>query len=201
MKISTLLYHVDHGSFALPCFARDIVWKPSQVPRLFNSLYHGFPLGSVILWTPSTVRKPESGKNANSNEFIVDGQQRIAVIYGVVRGRPPGFLDAKQGQPNPLRFHIENEVFQFYRTGMKNDPRWINLTDLFNDSQTGPGKILDRLYQTPTGPERIGEYAQRLNQLGGILDRNLHVEYLPSDASPEEAAEIYLVANGKDTSA
>lgn len=41
------------GSLALPCFAREYVWKPRQVISLFNSLYRGYPAGTLIFWTPA----------------------------------------------------------------------------------------------------------------------------------------------------
>ena len=53
MKISSLLYCIDRGQLALPCFAREYVWKPRQVISLFNSLYRGYPAGTLIFWTPA----------------------------------------------------------------------------------------------------------------------------------------------------
>ena len=199
MKISTLLFHLDHGSLSLPSFAREYVWKPSQAISLFNSLYRVYPVGSFIFWTPTSptsARLHEPVKDARPVELIVDGQQRIAAIYSAMRGHVPGFLDAQQRQLCPLCFHIENAVFGFYRPDMKGDPHWINLPGLFNGGQIVRGEILDGLYQATAGPTRIGEYSQRLNQLGSIMDRYVHVDYLPNGTSPEEAAEIYLLANG-----
>jgi len=95
----------------------------------------------------------------------------------------------------PLRFHLEAQAFSFYQPALKNDPLWINVRDFFNPDEPGIGKALSCIYATPGGPARLGDYTRRLHQLRGILDRRLAVEYVPSDASIEEAAEIYLVAN------
>jgi len=48
MTISSLPFYADHGHYRLPCFAREYVWKPSQVIRLFTSLYRGHPIGGFI---------------------------------------------------------------------------------------------------------------------------------------------------------
>ena len=173
MKISTLLFHLDHGSLLLPSFARAYVWKPSETIGLFNSLYRGDPVGSFILWTPTSptsAQLHDPVKKARPVELIVDGQQRIAAIYTAMRGHVPGFLDIQQRQLCPLCFQIEDAVFGFYRPDMKDDPHWINLPDLFNGGQIVRGEILDGLYQAPAGPTRIGKYSQRLNQLDGIMD-------------------------------
>lgn len=201
MKISALLYHVDHGRFSLPCFARDFVWKPSQVIGLFNSLYRRYPVGTLILWTPPSAafsRSPESIEGDRPLELILDGQQRIAAIVLGMRGHPPGFLDSKLGHLSPLCFHIENTNFAYYQPYMKDDPHWINLSYFFDPAQKSSGETLDRLYRAPEASKRFGEFVQRLNQLTALMDRSIAVEYIPSDASLEEAKEIYLLANGGD---
>lgn len=201
MKISTILYRLDHGQLALPCFARDYVWSPSQVRIFFNSLYRGYPAGSLILWThaiEATAQQAESFKPGGHIELILDGQQRISSIYSVARARPPQFSKDDKSALPPLYFHIGDERFDFFKPGMKDDPCWIDLAAFFGRSQTAVGEFIEALHKTPAGFERLSEYLPRLNQLCGILDRNLHVEYLPSDASLEEAVEIYHLANGGD---
>lgn len=198
MKISTILYHLDHGQLTLPCFARDYVWSPSQVRSFFNSLYRGYPAGSLIIWTPTTAatkQQPECFKPGGHAELILDGQQRITSIYSVARARPPHFSkDAKSALPR-LFFHIGDQTFDLFKPCMKDDICWIDLEAFFN-SQTPIGGFIEALHKTPARFERLTEYLPRLNQLNGILDRNLHVEYLPSDASLEEAVEVYHLANG-----
>jgi hypothetical protein len=194
MKISTILYHLDHGRLALPCFARDYVWSPSQVLSFLNSLYRGHPAGSLILWTPAI------GATAKQAEFIpdellVDGRQRVTSIYNVARARPPHFSkDAKSALPR-LFFHIGDQTFDFFKPCMQDDTCWIDLEAFFN-SPTPIGGFIEALHKTPARFERLTEYLPRLHQLNGILDRNLHVEYLPTEASLEEAVEVFHLANG-----
>lgn len=198
MKISTLLYYVDHGSLALPCFAREYVWKPRQVISLFNSLYRGYPVGTLVFWIPAipaTAQQAEFREHAPV-ELLVDGQQRVTSIYSVARARSPHFSkDDKRALPS-LYFHIGDETFDFYKPCMKDDSCWIDLAVLFSRSQTAVGEFIEALYKTPAGHSRLSEYLPRLYQLCGILDRNIHVEYLPGDVQPDEAVEVYLVANG-----
>ena len=120
----------------------------------------------------------------------------VTAIYGAARGRPANFRFGVTWSLPPLHFHVGYLAFDFFKPRMKVDPLWINLPDFFSHDEPGVGEFLGRIYETPAGPAQIGEYARRLNQLGGILRRNLAVEYLPSDASREDAVEIYLAANG-----
>src|ERR1035437_4691533 len=198
MKISTLLYHLDHGRLALPCFARDYVWNQTQARSLFISLYRGYPVGSLIVWTPAiaaTDQQVELREHVPV-ELLLDGQQRVASIYSVARARSPHFSkDDKRALP-PLYFHISDETFDFFKPGMKDDPFWMDLAAFFTHSQTAVGEFIEALHESPAGHARLSEYLPRLYQLSRILDRNIHVEYLPGDVQPDEAVEVYLVANG-----
>lgn len=168
---------------------------------LFDSLYRYHPLGSMILWTPAAVPTADQAEPFNNHggptQHIVDGQQRITSIYGAVRGDAPHFYQDRKPSLPALRFHAEREAFAVFEPSMMGDPLWIDLIDFFKPGNAGLGKALDALYQTPTGPTRIGEYARRLNQLGGILDRSIYVDYLPSDLGLVDAKEIFLLANGR----
>lgn len=164
----------------------------------FNSLYRGYPVGSLILWTPAieaTAQQAELFKPGVHAELILDGQQRISSIYSVARARSPHFSKDDKSALPPLYFHIGDERFDFLKPGMKDDPCWIDLEAFFN-SPMPIGGFIEALHKTPARFERLTEYLPRLNQLNGILDRNLHVEYLPGDVQPDEAAEVYLLANG-----
>lgn len=199
MKISTLLYLADHGQLVLPGFARSYIWNPTQVRNLFNSLYRGYPVGGLILWSVEASAMsvpPEVVKHCGRVDSVVDGHQRITAIYGVVRGDSAFLRPGVTWSLPPLYFHVADQTFDFRKPGVTNDPLWINLIDLFSRDHAGFGHYYEILYNSPGGPERVGEYAPRLNQLGGILNRNLAVEYMPSDASSEDAAEIHLLANG-----
>ncbi len=198
MKISTLLYYIDHGSLALPCFARDYVWTSVQVRNLFNSLYREYPVGSLILWSGAAAvpsAQSDTMNNCSRVESVVDGHQRITAIYGVVRGRPTPFRPAGTWSIPPLCFHVVDQVFDFHTPSMTDDPLWIDLTDFFNRVHA-IGHCYGILHKTHVGSEQLAEYLQRLSKLSRILDRNLAVEYVPCDASLEEAAKIHLIANG-----
>ena len=56
MKIGVILDQIDLGSIALPEFQRGYVWNRDQVRGLMQSLYLGYPVGSLLVWvTPNPV--------------------------------------------------------------------------------------------------------------------------------------------------
>ena len=76
-------------------------------------------------------------------KLLLDGQQRITSLYGIVRGDPPAFF---AGDPNRflnLYFNLDSEEFEFYGpVKMKDDPCWINVTQLM---QQGAGNFIAKV--------------------------------------------------------
>lgn len=68
----------------IPALQRGLVWKPSQVELLWDSILRGFPIGSFML--SDTVEKGEQGKY-----YLMDGQQRFnAISLGYNTVKKPG---------------------------------------------------------------------------------------------------------------
>ena len=117
MKIQTILDQIDSGHIALPEFQRGYVWNREQVRELFFSLSHRHPVGGLLVWVTNPERVSYRGDRplASGNvTLLLDGQQRMTTLYGVVRGRPPEFFDGNKQVFSGLRFHLENEEFEFY---------------------------------------------------------------------------------------
>jgi hypothetical protein len=80
---------ISSGQLRIPGFQRPFVWEPSDMLDLFESLYNGYPIGSLLLW--ETSEKLKSGQkvgaikipDANNGlvTYVLDGQQRLATLY------------------------------------------------------------------------------------------------------------------------
>ena len=91
MKISTILEHIDSGHMALPEFQRGYVWNRDQVRGLFESLYRRHPIGGLLVWATKSEEAVHRGVGplaAGIVKLLLDGQQRMTSLYGVVRGQP-----------------------------------------------------------------------------------------------------------------
>ncbi len=96
MKVSEILNQVDHGFIALPVFQRGYVWNRDQVRQLFTSMYRSYPVGSLLLWgtqSDSVEVRGEVIPAVSPVQMLLDGQQRVTSLYGVIRGAPPPFFD------------------------------------------------------------------------------------------------------------
>ena len=127
--VQTILDQIDLGSIALPEFQRGYVWSRAQVKDLMDSLYRRHPVGSLLVWETQTEQADARGDGklaSGTVKLLLDGQQRITSLYGIVRGRPPKFFDGNSSSFEGLYFHIEEERFEFYAPlRMKDNPLWI----------------------------------------------------------------------------
>ncbi|MDA8256882.1 MAG: DUF262 domain-containing protein [Betaproteobacteria bacterium] len=180
MKISTILDHIDSGHMALPEFQRGYVWNRDQVRGLFASLYRRQPVGGLLVWATESntaVHRGEGPLAAGVVKLLLDGQQRMTSLYGVVRGKPPKFFDGKAQAFTGLRFHLGTETFEFYQPlKMQDDPLWIDVTEVMKRGTDGLGEFVTRLSAQPALAVKVGDYVGRLSRLLGVTDVDLHVE-------------------------
>lgn len=85
--VDDILKDIEQGMLKVPAFQRSYVWQPKQVLELFDSIFHGYPIGSVLLWeTEINMRSfdvfPHSDfSTSNKQNYIVDGQQRLTTLF------------------------------------------------------------------------------------------------------------------------
>ena len=196
-KISNVLDSIDNGDMALPEFQRGYVWNRDQVRNLLKSLYERHPVGGLLVWVTDSMTAARRGDGpvaAGSVRLLLDGQQRMTSLYGVVRGKPPKFFDGNPQTFTGLRFHLADESFEFYQPiKMRDDPLWIDITELMKGGNSGLGTFIARLTAVPDLAERVGEcvgwltavpertelvgeLAGRLSKLLGITEIDLYIE-------------------------
>lgn len=204
MKISTILDHIDSGHMALPEFQRGYVWNRDQVRGLFTSLYRRHPVGGLLVWVTESRIAAHRGDGPLAIgvvKLLLDGQQRITSLYGVVRGRPPKFFDGNAQAFTALRFHLDSEVFAFYQPlKMQDDPLWIDVTALMKRGTAGLGEFVARLSTRSELVAKVGDYVGRLSQLLGIIDIDLHVEEVTGvDKTLDVVVDIFNQVNSGGT--
>lgn len=94
ISISKLIHEIDQGEIRVPAFQRGFVWDEDHIAYLLDSIYKGYPVGSLILWkTKETLARerdlgpfkiPDSADDYPV-KYVLDGQQRITSIYGTFK--------------------------------------------------------------------------------------------------------------------
>ena len=204
MKISTILDHIDSGHMALPEFQRGYVWNRDQVRGLFDSLYRRHPVGGLLVWateSSTAVHRGDGTLAAGVVKLLLDGQQRMTSLYGVVRGKEPKFFDGNAQAFKGLQFHLDSQSFEFYQpVKMKDDPLWIDVTALMKAGNDGLGGYVTQLATQPHLAPKLGAFVGRLSQLLGIVDIELHIEEVTgADKSLDVVVDIFNRVNSGGT--
>lgn len=200
-KISTILDEIDNGSIALPVFQRSYVWSRKQVSELFASLYRGHPIGSLLIWKTSSAEAEIRGDlpaPSTPLQLLLDGQQRMTSLYGVMRGQEPAFFDGNANAFSGLRFNMEEESFEFYQpVKMRDDPLWIDVSELYQNGTQGVQTILNNL---SNGGQDSTKFMGRLLDLLAVSDKELHVELVTGeDKTVETVVDIFNQVNSGGT--
>ena len=203
MKISAILDQIDLGSIALPTFQRGYVWNREQIRGLMTSLYRRYPVGSLLMWQTKTESAEVTGDAAlppGTVELLLDGQQRVTTLYGIMRGKTPKFFDGKASIFEGLHFHLDTEVFEFYTAPMKNDPLWIDVTDVLQKGAEGAGEAILGLIEIPELQSGLKVYSNRINALAGIGEIVMHLEKVTGeDKSIDVVVDIFNRVNSGGT--
>ena len=203
-NLNTILAQIDLGSIALPEFQRGYVWNRDQVRRLMRSLYRGYPVGSLLTWETGTENADARGDGqlaAGAVKLLLDGQQRITSLYGIIRGKPPAFFQGNPDRFLNLYFNLDSEEFEFYGPiKMKDDPCWINVTELM---QQGAGNFIPKIMQIEKLSQDGGKlnlYIARLNSLANIKERTFHLDNVTGEEKTVDVVvEIFNEVNSGGT--
>ena len=201
MKVRTILDQIDLGSMALPEFQRGYVWNRDQVRGLMDSLYRKHPVGSLLVWVTKTEEAVARGDGTlapGSVKLLLDGQQRITSLYGIIRGGPPRFFDGNEQAFTGLHFHLDDEAFEFYAPmKMKDNPLWVNVSELM---EIGAGEAIQRLVANPDFKPNLTTYINRLNAIDGVKEIDLHIEEVTGeDKTVDVMVEIFNRVNSGGT--
>ncbi len=201
MKIGVILDQIDLGAMALPEFQRGYVWNRDQVRGLMDSLYRKHPVGSLLVWvtkTESANARGDATLTPGSVKLLLDGQQRITSLYGIIRGKPPKFFDGNVQAFSGLYFNLEDETFEFYAPlKMRGNPLWIDVTALMRSDVV---EFLQRLLAVPELAAKLNVYITRVTGIIGIRDIDLHIEEVTGeDKTVDVVVDIFNRVNSGGT--
>lgn len=137
--VEDLVARVMRGVVRIPVFQRGLRWESNDVIALFESIYRGYPIGSLLLRKgpaeavqlalgPLTINAPET----QAALWVIDGQQRItALTAGLARPTP---VPVTPTDPYVVYFDAEQHAFAApHRSGDVPDT-WVPVAHLLNAS-------------------------------------------------------------------
>ena len=110
VTLSKLRRRIESGIFAVPELQREFVWSPRKACDLLDSVYRNYPIGTILIWKASRRSEGELRKHLhilpafNSKNkhiwFLIDGQQRLSVLWHLLRSQPATVRNANGDEIN-----------------------------------------------------------------------------------------------------
>ena len=135
-SIASLMSDIEHEVIALPDLQRPFVWEDTKVRQLLDSLFVGFPVGTLVFWHTSNDKDARAlgaeRPGLRATTLVIDGQQRLTSLYAVMRGVE---VVGKDGATRKITiaFRPRDGRFEVADAAIRNDPEFLpNVTELWD---------------------------------------------------------------------
>ncbi len=182
-EVITVFNRLDRGTYYVPKFQRDFVWRIPQSSSLIESLIMQLPIPAIFL-----------AKDDNENNYIIDGQQRLTSIKNfyndefalkdtikVINGKKYSELDEK------YRKRLDEYALQLI----------IVKQEIPDDNNDGIYKIFERINTAGTklSPQEIrsaayhGEFSELLS---GFAENKQWIDFIKTKNNRRTHQELIL---------
>lgn len=159
--LATALNYLS-GRYILPSFQRDYVWKMEQIEDLFNSIYRGYPFGTMLLWRINSngdspllnetfyqflfhYHEEKSNKAQNKISLlpnvdywvVLDGQQRLTSLnIGLLGSYSKRANNQRKDNPD----YPEYELYMLISKDVENPFKFLKVSDIPTVSDCYPNR-------------------------------------------------------------
>lgn len=204
-SVGKLLEDIAMGEIGLPDIQRPFVWDAARVRDLFDSMYRGYPIGTLLLWEngyPGEHRPIGSDKKQKvPHLLVVDGQQRLTALYAVMKGVP---IVDKDFMPRRLRiaFNPLEERFEVTDAAIERDPTWIaDISILWRpdfDPYSFVSDFLEKVAaRRPLSAEDRKRIPKAIQRLVNLINYPLTALEISLTATEEQVSEIFVRINSR----
>ena len=223
--IKSLVGSFLSGEIMLPDIQRKYVWPKSKVRDLVDSIYKGYPSGSILLLkieAPPRTRRAAVRQTRTFKErfLLLDGQQRLTSLAAVLEGEQVriSVRGKIKRERIEIYFNVDHEedptdgsggdaakhgrsakarrIFEVKNPRITNDPLWIPVTGLV---KMGVSHALASTGTKQSDPN-FAKYNDRLNRLYRQLDSYSYTSLELGIGTPEKVvSEIFVRLNSRGT--
>ncbi len=130
ISVEDLITQVKEGRIRVPTFQRPPRWRAAEVKGLLDSIWHGYPVGTLLFWRKAAPSEQlrlgnlefDAAERSDAH-FVVDGQQRVTSLANALMHPHP---TRSSRDIYALWFDLETQVF-VGATEEGFGPTWIPL--------------------------------------------------------------------------
>ena len=206
-SIHSLISEIERDVIALPDLQRPFVWEDTKVRDLFDSLFVGFPVGTLVFWHASEDKDARAlgakRPGLRATTLVIDGQQRLTSLYAVMKGKP---VVGKDGEMRKITiaFRPRDGQFEVADAANRKDPEFVaDATDIWTGRRSTfqirrdlkntlheRGRDIDERYEDAV--------AFNLERAGSIANYSFPtVDIRRTAATDEDVADIFVRINNQ----
>ena len=213
-SIGSLLSEIERNVIALPDLQRPFVWEDTGARQLLDSLFLGFPIGTLVFWHVSDEIQTRAigteRRVLRATTLVIDGQQRLTSLLAVIKGVD---VVGKTGQPRKIEiaFRPRDGRFAVSDAAVRNDPEFLsNVTDLWDGRRLLPeirkdllnglqdkGRVMDEDYTNAVEHNLARAHAITDYRLPTVEIRKTAATR--DEIADEDVAEIFVRLNNQGT--
>lgn len=209
-SVVTLMAEIEREVIALPDLQRPFVWEDSKVRDLLDSLFLGFPVGTLVLWHTATEKAARAlGTERTSTRpttLIIDGQQRLTALSAVIRGVEVVGKDGEKRRIT-IAFRPRDGRFEVADAAIVKDPEFLpNVTELWTGTRKNSlirrelvntlrdgGRVVDQNYE-----DAVEANLETARGMSDYRFPTIEIRENPKDeGSEKDIAEIFVRINNQ----
>ncbi|MGW8385700.1 DUF262 domain-containing protein [Streptomyces albidoflavus] len=201
-----LIENIEGGRIGLPDIQRPFVWSAAKTRDLFDSMYRGYPIGTLMFWeTGAEVGTRQIGTEVGDRApqlLVVDGQQRLTALFAVLTGHK--IVTKSFGEINVrIAFHPEDQTFEVTDAAIERNAHFIpDITALWAQGGYKPTvrQFFQRLEQAsgqPLSDAAKDVLEERVDRVRDLHEFRFQVVELGASASEEQVADIFVRINSE----
>jgi hypothetical protein len=214
-SITSLMSEIERGVIALPDLQRPFVWEDTAVRQLLDSLFVGFPVGTLVFWHTSEARDARvlatERPGLQATTLVIDGQQRLTALFAVMRGVEV-VGKKRETRKITIAFRPRDGRFEVADAPIRNDPEFLpNVTELWDGKRLAveikrdlinalreKGRPIDADYENAVD-ENLGR-AHAISEFRfPTVDIRETATARGVDVTDEDVAEIFVRINNQGT--
>jgi hypothetical protein len=177
LQIVDIVKNIDDatlGVLNVPEFQRRYVWGPSKVADLVDSLWRGYPIGTLLLWE-SAYDSPRTALGTQGQKlWVVDGQQRITSLALLFGKKPYWWSDSTQWNKFYERYDVlvnltkgnDDLEFSLINPVRRKSPEWVSVRRILSSSNLS--ELAMEIAEKVGNPKRFAEIHEKLQSVKKI---------------------------------
>lgn len=150
ISVRELVDKTQRGELLLPEMQRKYVWPATRVRDLLDSLYRGYPSGTILVWetdeevkTKELASKPTFSPTTSNRLLLLDGQQRITSLSAVLTGQP--ITVRRRKRPIDIMFNLDHPDGPPIEVMEVDENDYLTDGDEVNDTESSQADISEEL--------------------------------------------------------